>query len=245
MDTPPATPRPAPEAADETDPDADADFQRAIMQSMGVMRSPAPAALPGAAAARFDTNPGSPSPFPDGAITRSMGVMRSPAPAALPGAAAARFDANPGSPPPFPDGGLLPRSAPDPRTRSPAPGDGAERQMIRTEQNEAFQQSMERDRQRMAPRVCPVEPAADHSDAMEIRVKLASGEVCRRRFLLEEPLRVSVCEFVHFKHRSRQPVRIGVRDGTRIRWLRLDESLQAQGVLPMDTLVCQPREPRD
>lgn len=97
------------------------------------------------------------------------------------------------------------------------------------------------DRQRMPPPMPPIEPADGHPDAMQVRVKLTSGEVRTRRFLLQEALSESITAFVHYAEQHREAVQIGVRDGYRIRWLDLDQSLQAQGVLPMDILLCRRR----
>ena len=120
---------------------------------------------------------------------------------------------------------------------------GSATRALRAEQDEAFRESMAHDA-RLAgpPRMPPVEPSENHGDAIVVRLKLLTGEICERRFLMEEPPGLSLLEFVRFRHQSRSEFRFGVRDGSRLRWLDPSLSLQAQGILPMDLLICQERD---
>ena len=74
---------------------------------------------------------------------------------------------------------------------------------------------------------------------MPLRIRLRCGATEQRLFSLEATVRSSVLEFAHYSHQDRRPLRLGVRDGLRIRWLELDRSLAEQGVLPMDLVVCR------
>ncbi len=108
------------------------------------------------------------------------------------------------------------------------------------DQDQAFRQCCEADRLRMAPpppALPPIEPSVQ--DGMILRLRLRSGQTEQRRFSLEATVRSSVLEFAHYCHQDRQMLRLGVRDGMRMRWLELDRSLPEQGVLPMDLVVCR------
>jgi hypothetical protein len=114
------------------------------------------------------------------------------------------------------------------------------RSALREDQDAAYRESCEEYMNRVgpaAPALPPIEPTVD---CLPVRLKLPTGEVVVRRFLLEEPLGMSVVQFLQFKQQSRQPWKLGIRDGTRMRWLDLEQSSQQQGVLPMDMLVCWP-----
>jgi hypothetical protein len=188
--------------------DNDPDLQRAILSSM----SPDPGSSPGAAAA---------SPLLDGG--NLWEERRRPPP--LP-----PLDPLP-APPPAPSS--APSAAPSAAAARPLPP--SVRTQLMAEQDQAFQVCCDADRQRLPPTLPPAEPT---EDGMPVRLKLRTGEVAQRQFSLEEPLRRSLVEFVHYRHQDRRPLRLGVRDGTHIRWLQLDESLQQQGILPMDLLLC-------
>ena len=86
------------------------------------------------------------------------------------------------------------------------------------------------------PAAPPAEPTEEY---VPVRIRLPTGEAVQRRISLDASLALSVAEFVHFRQQSRTPLRVGLRDGHRIRWLELQDTPPAQGVLPMDLLWCE------